>query len=187
MVESAGGAWCRAAHNLDFLSDDERAALLAACGKSNSEPLYTLVLLAISIGARKGELINLRWADVRLDLKAARAVVHETKNGDPRTLPLVGKALESLRELRLKGSARSEYLFPQPSGLPGPYENFDVYWYEALEAAKIDDFHFHDLRHTTASMLAAQGASLLEIADVLGHKDARDGEALLAPRRRPQG
>ena len=42
--------------------------------------------------------------------------------------------------------------------------------YEALESAEIEDFHFHDLRHTTASMLAAQGASLLEIADVLGHK-----------------
>jgi len=109
-------------------------------------------------------------ADVRLDTKAARAVVHETKNGEPGTLPLVGKALESLRELKLKGSARSEYVFPQPSGLPGPYENFDAHWYDALEAAKIEDFHFHDLRHTTASMLAAQGASLLEIADVLGHK-----------------
>lgn len=48
--------------------------------------------------------------------------------------------------------------------------HFDVHWYAALEDAGITDFHFHDLRHTTASMLAAQGASLLEIADVLGHK-----------------
>jgi len=56
------------------------------------------------------------------------------------------------------------------SGLPGPYEHFDAHWYSALKAADIEDFHFHDLRHTTASMLAAQGASLLEIADVLGHK-----------------
>jgi integrase len=153
-----------------FLSDEERDALLTACGKSNWEPLYTLVLLAISTGARKGELINLKWTDVRLDPKAARAVVHETKNGEPRTLPLVGKVLEALRGLKLKDSARSEYVFPQPSGLPGPYENFDAHWYEALESAEIEDFHFHDLRHTTASMLAAQGASLLEIADVLGHK-----------------
>ena len=153
-----------------FLSDDERDALLTACAKSNWEPLYTLVLLAISTGARKGELITLKWADVRLDPKAARAVVHETKNGEPRTLPLVGKALQALRDLKLKGSAKSEYVFPQPSGLPGPYENFDAHWYEALERGGIEDFHFHDLRHTTASMLAAQGASLLEIADVLGHK-----------------
>ncbi len=54
--------------------------------------------------------------------------------------------------------------------LDAPYEHFDAHWYAALEASGINDFRFHDLRHTTASMLAAQGASLLEIADVLGHK-----------------
>jgi len=96
--------------------------------------------------------------------------VSETKNDEPRTLPLAGKALEVLRALKLKDSARSAYVFPQPSGLPGPYEHFDAHWYVALQAAGIEDFHFHDLGHTAASMLAAQGASLLEIADVLGHK-----------------
>jgi integrase len=54
--------------------------------------------------------------------------------------------------------------------LDGPYVHFDQYWQEALTAAGIKNFRFHDLRHTRASMLAAQGASLLEIADVLGHK-----------------
>jgi integrase len=151
-----------------FLSDDERMALLAACEKSDWAPLHTLVLLAITTGARRGELVALRWSDV--DLKIGRALIRETKNDEQRTLPLAGKALEALRELKLQKSARSEYVFPQPSGLPGPYEHFDAHWYAALEAAGITDFHFHDLRHTTASMLAAQGASLLEIADVLGHK-----------------
>jgi len=127
-----------------------------------------LVLLAITTGARKGELIGLKWDDV--DLKKGRTLVTETKNDEPRTLPLAGKALEALRALKLKNSVRSAYVFPQPSGLPGPYEHFDTHWYAALKAAKIENFHFHDLRHTTASMLAAQGASLLEIADVLGHK-----------------
>ncbi len=151
-----------------FLSDEERAALLDACTKSGWRGLHTLVLLAITTGARKGELIALKWADV--DLKKGRALVREAKNGEQRTLPLAGKALEALRELKLHNSARSEYVFTQPSGLPGPYQHFDTHWYAALEAAGIADFHFHDLRHTTASMLVAQGASLLEIADVLGHK-----------------
>lgn len=151
-----------------FLTDDERTNLLAACAKSAWPPLHTLTLLALTTGARKGELITLRWADV--DLKAGRALVRETKNDEQRTLPLAGKALESLRELKLRNSARSAYVFAQPSGLPGPYVYFDQHWYAALKAAELEDFHFHDLRHTTASMLAAQGASLLEIADVLGHK-----------------
>jgi integrase len=151
-----------------FLSDLERAALLAACEKSDWQAMHTLVLLAITTGARRGELIGLQWADV--DVKAGRALVRETKNGEQRTLPLAGKALEALRALKLHGSARSAYVFPNPSGHPGAFQHFDSYWYAALDAAGIRDFHFHDLRHTTASMLAAQGASLLEIADVLGHK-----------------
>ena len=132
-----------------------------------------------------------------MDLKAGRATLHDTKNGEQRTLPLAGKALEALRQLKLQNSARSGYLFPAPTvvldpetgkpQLDAPYEHFDAHWYAALEAAGISDFRFHDLRHTTASMLAAQGASLLEIADVLGHKTLDHGQALLAPCRRARG
>ena len=151
-----------------FLSDTERKALLDACAASDWKGLYILVMLAISTGARRGELINLKWSDV--DLKTARATVHDTKNGDSRVLPLVAKALDALRELKLQNSARSEYVFPQASGFLAPYVHFDGYWQDALTAAKLENFRFHDLRHTTASYLASQGASLLEIADTLGHR-----------------
>jgi integrase len=167
-----------------FLSDVERDTLLDACAKSDWQGLHILVTLALSTGARRGELIGLKWDDVDLRVREAsidpktgekqaamgRAIVRETKNGETRSLPLVGKALEALRTLKLQGSAKSEWVFPQPSGFPGPYENFDGVWYAALESAGLEDFRFHDLRHTTASMLAAQGCSGLEIADVLGHK-----------------
>lgn len=128
-----------------FLSGEERAALLKACGESPWKPLQTLVTLAISTGARRGELLNLKWSDV--DLKAARAV---------------GKALEDLREQNLHGSAKFEFVFAHPNGLPTPYKNFDDHWYAARAAAGINNLKFHDLRRTTASYLAAQGASLLE-------------------------
>src|SRR5262245_59417285 len=93
-----------------FLSDPERDALLEACAKSDWPALRILVLLAISTGARRSELINLKWSDI--DLKAARATVHETKNGDPRVLPIVGKALTALRELKLQSGA-SPWVFQQ--------------------------------------------------------------------------
>ena len=167
-----------------FLSDAERETLLSACAKSEWPALHTLVLVAISTGARRSEIINLKWDDVDLRVREpsvdpktgekhagiGRAVVRDTKNGDPRVLPLVGKALEAMRVLKLRGSAKSLWVFPQPSGFHGAYENFDGVWYGALKAAGLTNFRFHDLRHTTASMLAAQGASLLEIADVLGHR-----------------
>jgi len=153
-----------------FLNDEERDALLAACAKSAWRPLHALVLLAISTGARRGELIRLRWTDVTIDGPAPRAIIQHTKNGDPRRLPLVGKALDAIRELNATNAGQSELVFPSRLDSSRAYEAFDAHWYAALASAGIADFRFHDLRHTCASYLASQGASLLEIADVLGHR-----------------
>ena len=153
-----------------FLRDEERDALLVSCAQSAWPPLHTLVLLAISTGARRGELIRLRWSDLCLDPPSPDAIIQHTKNGDVRRLPLVGKALESLRALQSSNAGVSGFVFTSPSGIDKPYLCFDAHWYAALGRAGIDDFRFHDLRHTCASYLAAQGSSLLEIADVLGHR-----------------
>jgi len=153
-----------------FLRDEERDTLLASCAQSTWPALHTLVLLAISTGARRGELIRLRWTDISLNPPSPEAIIQCTKNGDPRRLPLVGKALESLRALQIANGGASSFVFNSPSGIDKPYVGFDAHWYAALARAGIDDFRFHDLRHTCASYLAAQGSSLLEIADVLGHR-----------------
>ena len=68
-----------------------------------------------------------------------------------------------------------EIILKQPRKLNGPI--FDILsdsvghaFNKVTERAGIDDFRFHDLRHSTASYLAMSGATLLEIADILGHK-----------------
>jgi integrase len=80
-----------------FLSESERKALLRACRKSDWPRLYLLVLMAITTGARQGELLRLRWRDIRL--KEKRAYIEHTKNGEPRVLPLVEGVFTELKEL----------------------------------------------------------------------------------------
>lgn len=156
-----------------FLSDDERVRLLNECRKSRWSSLYCLVLLAISTGARRGELINLKWSEISLRSASPEIFLRETKNGDSRFVPLFGQSLSILRRLKRRCRSRCQYVFPAPGSNNRPYYFFDAHWYRALEAAAIEDFRFHDLRHTCASYLARQGTSLLEIADVLGHRSLR--------------
>lgn len=82
-----------------FLSDSERTALLDACQKSTEPRLYPFVLLAISTGARAGELTELLWRDV--DLERGTASLRKTKNGEMRALPIKGQGA-----CRDKGDAR---------------------------------------------------------------------------------
>lgn len=147
-----------------FLSDDECRRLLDACKASSWPRLYPLVLAALTTGARKGELLGLRWADI--DLDQAVATVGRTKNGDPRVLPLVPGLVGELRKFAGPAAA---WVFCSPRD-PEKVFGFEPRWHEALRVAKVKDFTFHSLRHSCASMLAKNGATLLEIADVLGHR-----------------
>lgn len=147
-----------------FLSDDERQRLLAACKASKWDRLYLLVLLGLTTGARRGELIGLRWADV--DLAQRVVYVARSKNGDPKVLPLVPAAVDELQ--RFKG-ASGALVFPARLDPTHPMA-FGDRWAQALKAAGVRNFRFHDLRHSCASLLAAHGATLLEIGDLLGHR-----------------
>jgi integrase len=149
-----------------FLSDTERSKLLEACLASDYKPLYLIVILAISTGARRGEILNLRWPD--LDFKRGQIIVHETKNGERRILPLAGKAMELMQAHYKSRSEHTELIFPY--GFSDKPQDIRAYFENALVRAEISNFRFHDLRHTAASYLAMNGASLAEIAEVLGHK-----------------
>lgn len=149
-----------------YLSDDERQALLKACRVSPERLLYPLVVLAISTGARVGELTALRWGDV--DLEKGMGILHRTKNGERRALPIKGHALDVLRDLSKIRRIDTDLIFPREDG-NGPWPHFEA-WKVARESAKLENFRFHDLRHSAASELAMNGATLPEIAGVLGHK-----------------
>ncbi len=146
-----------------YLSKDERALLFKATKESKWSKLHLITLMAITTGARKGELLGLKWNDI--DFNRNTAYIATTKNGEAKVLPLVDEVINELNRFKQE----SGLVFNSEIKPSKPYDFFKL-WKKALEQADINDFRFHDLRHTTASYLAQSGASLLEIADVLGHK-----------------
>ncbi len=148
-----------------FLDDAERTTLLAECQKSTDPRLHPFVLLAISTGARAGELTGLRWCDV--DLERGTASLRKTKNGEMRALPIKGAALTALKTMYSGDTDSAAHVFAGP---PGPIFDYQDVFTKARDAAGITNFRFHDCRHCTGSYLAMNGASASEIAAVLGHK-----------------
>ncbi len=149
-----------------YLSDEERKRLLIACKASESPCLYLVVILALSTGARRMEILGLKWPDI--DFNRNIITLHETKNGERRILPLVEPALSLMQQHSKIRQLSTDLVFPgralkKPVDIRTPWEN-------ALKRAEINNFCFHDLRHSAASYLAMNGASLAEIAEVLGHK-----------------
>ncbi len=148
-----------------FLDDDERGRLLSAVRASDYPHLYVITLIALTTGARRGEIFNLRWRDV--DLNAQRAVLNKTKNSERRSLALVGLVIDELAKHSKVRSLTDDFLFKPNGGRSSEFRNA---WNKALQDAEITDFRFHDLRHCCASYLAMNGATTAEIAAVLGHK-----------------
>lgn len=150
-----------------FLSEDERERLLAACRASTSPHLYPVVVLALSTGMRSSEIMGLTWD--RVDLQRGRILLEETKNGERRVVPLVGHAADVLREHAKVRRLDTNGLWPSRVHPEKPVDLRQP-WVKALEVAQIEDFRFHDLRHSAASYMLMNGASIAELAEVLGHK-----------------
>lgn len=149
-----------------FLSDEERRRLLAACAESQNTMLLDIVLIALCTGMRKGEILGLRWRDV--DLDAGTLTVADSKNGESRVVPIVGEVLDRMKARAKIRRIDTNLVFPAPER-EGPVY-FENAWRAAKKRAELENFKFHDCRHTAASYLLMAGASTIEIAEVLGHK-----------------
>ena len=150
-----------------FLDDDERDRFLNTCQESTSEWLYMCVVLAMSTGMRKENLMSLKWQDV--NLKEKFLILHTTKNGQRKRVPLSGVGLSLLKEHAKVKRIDTPLLFPSELNPQQPIDLRKAFK-TAKERADITDFKWHDLRHCAASYLAMNGASLSEIAEVLGLK-----------------
>lgn len=156
-----------------YLSDVERERLLAACKSSSSPDLYLVVTLALTTGMRRGEIMSLTWDNI--DLQRAVVNLHQTKNGTHRTIPITAHAREMLAKRNTVRRIDTNLVFPSDIRSYGSKKvisprDITKPWETARRKAGLVDFRFHDLRHSAASYLAMSGASTLDIATLLGHK-----------------
>lgn len=158
-----------------YLSREEVPRFMAALDSFDDRLSAAAIRLLMYTGCRRGEIVSLRWAQVRLDEE--RILLTETKNGSSRTVHLNSKALAVLRELEVARhdsirTAESEHVFPSREKARKEHL-FDLRktFAAVCREAGIENFRLHDLRHTFASMAVMSGASLYDVQKLLGHKD----------------
>jgi integrase len=155
-----------------YLSDEELAAVLKAAAE-HSPVLHAGILVSLGCGVRQGELLRLKWTDVELEQQQLRVTLAkntrsgtETRSRSVYIPPIVVSALLELRRAHVVG----QRIVCDENGQAVNKDWLEYRWQETRAAAGLADFRWHDLRHSCASFLAQQGANLLEIGAVLGHR-----------------
>lgn len=148
--------------------------------ENTAEKKYKILfMLAIMSGSRQGELLGLKWSDI--DWRNSQLHIQRTYNkgrwfapktkGSERMIDIGPAMLNTLREWRLACPPNEHGLvFPNKAGQPINYSNMvRRYFKPALAAAELPEIRFHDLRHTTASIMIEQGENIKYIQSQLGH------------------
>jgi len=129
--------------------------------------LRSIVIAALNTGMRRGEILALRWADV--DLGNRKITVKNTKNNETKVIPINQTLYEEL--LNLSKESDGEYVFSNGEGQR--FGDIKTGFLSALRRAGIEDFRFHDLRHTFGSQLVMQGIDLKTVQQMTGYKQIK--------------
>lgn len=147
---------------LRYLTPQEIPGLLQACNIH----IRSIVQFAINTGMRRGEIFRLRWCDI--DEQAGIIIIGKTKTDESRSIPMNATVRGLIADLKKVRQVGTQLVFPNRRGKIR--DNMQSAWENALERVGIEDFHFHDCRHTFASLMVQAGASLPEVQKLLGHK-----------------
>jgi integrase len=142
-------------------SDTEETRLFTACRRCRNPYLLPIVRFALETAMRQSEIVRLHWQHV--NIKRRTAFLPDTKNGDSRTVPLSGIAVDVLTALPRSISGE---VFPGVTT-----QSIKKAFIRATHRAGIEDLHFHDLRHEATTRLFEQGLNIMEVSSITGHRD----------------
>jgi integrase len=155
-----------------FLRGDEIPRLREAL-ESETEQNRDFFLLSLLTGARKGNVLSMRWEDIDFNLGHWRVPGEISKNKQPMIIPLTGAAIEILT--RRQGTKNSDFVFPG-AGVTGHMTSPKSAWKRVVARAQLQDIRLHDLRRTLGSWMVNTGASIAIVGGALGHKDSASTE-----------
>ena len=147
-----------------YLTREEFDRLYQAC----SDRLKPIVLIAVNTGMRQGNILSLTWKDI--DLSRGEVNLEHTKNGERLVVPMNETVKNLLSELKKVRHINSDYVFHDEGGNRLSATTVQHSFQRTCRKAGIQDFRFHDLRHTFASWMIQKGVSLYEVQRLLGHK-----------------
>ena len=142
-----------------FLMPDDVQKLLSNC----ADHLKPIVTVAVHTGMRKGELLSLNWDQVNFEQGIISLL--DTKNHKRRDISMNETVKATLTGMERKGS----YVFSAEDG--GSFGDVRRSFETALRRSGIQDFRFHDLRHTFASNLVMESVDIMTVKELMGHKD----------------
>jgi len=151
-----------------YLLPDDAAKLFKALEDEPDQDIKDFFSLALYTGARRGNLMAMRWDELNLDSAIWRIPYVKMKNGEALTVPLITDAIEILRR-RAENAESTEWVFPAKSR-SGHLASVKAAWARLLARAGISDLHIHDLRRSLGSWMAATGANVVMTQRALGHK-----------------
>lgn len=158
-----------------ILDVEEEQRLYEAAKNSAWMQLYLFLRLCFTTGARRSEVLHLKWHQIKLDERIA--ILPKTKNGRPRALPLVEDVRAELAEARRVRPLHSDYVFYDPKK-PDQPKKIDAVWAKCRRDAKLwqdrddplDRVVLHTTRHTAVTKMLRGGANLAQAAAVSGHQ-----------------
>ena len=158
-----------------YITIEEKDRFFEALAELNNQSMRDIFLLSLFTGARKGNIISMRWDKISFETKTwsipAKSKIRSqgSKNGKPMLIHLNQNSIEIL--LKRKAESNSEWVFPsENNSKSGHIEEPRKAWIELCKKAGLNDIRIHDLRHTHASWMAINGVSLPIIGKALGHK-----------------
>lgn len=133
------------------------------------EPLKWAVLVALNTGARTSEILSLRWDNVNLERNFITIYAQEAKSKRIRRIPINSELRKLFLKLKLCRGG-NKFVFQNPK-TGECYKSFQRSWKTLLTRTGIEDFRFHDIRHTFASHFLMNGGDLYTLKEILGHRE----------------